>query len=96
MQFELSPDLIFALLLAVAAGWFAARLTSKTSSSTAATTPVSESYFAGLNHLLNEQQDKALEVLRRMAENDTDTVETQLALGHLYRRRFNWWSNGRN
>jgi lipopolysaccharide biosynthesis regulator YciM len=49
--------------------------------------PVSESYFAGLNHLLNEQQDKALEVLRRMAENDADAVETQLALGHLYRRR---------
>jgi len=86
MQFELSIDLVFALLLAVAAGWFAARLTRKGPARTKLT-PISESYFAGLNHLLNEQQDKAFEVLRRMAESDADTVETQLALGHLYRRR---------
>jgi len=87
MLFDLSPDLIFALLLAVAAGWFAARLTRKSAPTGSLSAPVGESYFAGLNHLLNEQQDKALEVLRRMAENDADAVETQLALGHLYRRR---------
>ena len=86
MPFELSPDLIFALLLAVAAGWFAARLVRKSPPRSSAMS-ASESYFAGLNHLLNEQQDKALEVLRRMAEDDADAVETQLALGHLYRRR---------
>ncbi len=87
MLFELSPDLIFALLLAVAAGWFSARLVRKNPSTQRQSLPVSEHYFAGLNHLLNEQQDKALEALRRMAENDVDTVEMQLALGHLYRRR---------
>jgi len=87
MQFDLSPDLIFALLLAVAAGWFAARLIRKSPTSPPLSGKVSASYFAGLNHLLNEQQDKALEVLHRMAESDADAVETQLALGHLYRRR---------
>jgi len=86
MLFELSPDLIFALLLAIAAGWFAGRLSRKAPAQRPALR-VSEQYFAGLNHLLNEQQDKAIEVLRNMAETDADTVETQLALGHLYRRR---------
>jgi lipopolysaccharide biosynthesis regulator YciM len=86
MLFELSPDLIFALLLAIAAGWFAGRLSRKVPVQRSSL-PINEQYFAGLNHLLNEQQDKALEVLHRMAESDADTVETQLALGHLYRRR---------
>lgn len=45
------------------------------------------SYFRGLNYLLNEQQDKALEVFLRLAESDQETVETQLALGSLFRRR---------
>lgn len=87
MQFDLSIDLVFALLLAIAAGWFAARLTRKSPPQKATLNAISESYFAGLNHLLNEQQDKALEVLHRMAESDDGMVETQLALGHLYRRR---------
>ncbi len=86
MFFELSPDLIFSLLLAVTAGWFAGRLSRKDPPQRPSL-PVNEQYFAGLNHLLNEQQDKALDVLRRIAESDADTVETQLALGHLYRRR---------
>lgn len=44
-------------------------------------------YFRGLNYLLNEQQDKAIEVFLQIAEVDSDTVETQLALGNLFRRR---------
>ncbi len=63
MFFELSPDLIFSLLLAIAAGWFAGRLSRK-SPAQRQSLAVNEQYFAGLNHLLNEQQDKALEVLR--------------------------------
>jgi lipopolysaccharide assembly protein B len=44
-------------------------------------------YFRGLNYLLNEQPDKAIEVFVRMAEIDADTAETHLALGSLFRRR---------
>jgi len=44
-------------------------------------------YFQGLNYLLNEQPDKAIEVFTRMVEVNSDTVETHLALGNLFRRR---------
>lgn len=87
---DIPIDLILALILAAAAGWFAAQVLrrgGKTAVARPRTEPFSTQYFAGLNHLLNEQPDKALEVLRGLAEADADTVETQLALGHLYRRR---------
>ncbi|MBF8268869.1 MAG: N-acetylglucosaminyl transferase [Gammaproteobacteria bacterium] len=44
-------------------------------------------YLKGLNYVLNEQQDKAIEIFIKMLEVDSDTVETHLALGHLFRRR---------
>jgi len=47
----------------------------------------SAEYFKGLNFLLNEEPDKAIEVFIRMAEVDADTVETHFALGSLFRGR---------
>ncbi len=44
-------------------------------------------YIKGLNYLLNEQQDKAIDVFIRMLEVNSDTVETHLALGNLFRKR---------
>jgi lipopolysaccharide biosynthesis regulator YciM len=49
--------------------------------------PLSTTYFRGLNYLLNEQPDKAIEVFLRIAELDKDTFETQVALGHSVPRR---------
>lgn len=48
---------------------------------------LSTEYFAGLNYLLNEQQDKAIEVFIRMLDVDSDTVETHLTLAKLFRKR---------
>lgn len=48
---------------------------------------LSATYFRGLNYLLNEQQDKAIEVFLQIAERDRDTLETQFTLGTLFRRR---------
>lgn len=48
---------------------------------------ISSNYFRGLNYLLNEQPDKAIEVFLKLAEVNRDTVETHLALGNLFRRR---------
>jgi lipopolysaccharide biosynthesis regulator YciM len=44
-------------------------------------------YFRGLNYLVNEQQDEAIEVFIRLVEVDSETIETHLALGNLFRRR---------
>ena len=47
----------------------------------------SKDYFIGLNYLLNEQPDEAVDVFIRMLEVDSNTVETHMALGSLFRRR---------
>ena len=44
-------------------------------------------YFKGLNYVLNEEPDKAIEIFVKMIEVDSETVETHLALGNLFRRR---------
>jgi lipopolysaccharide biosynthesis regulator YciM len=48
---------------------------------------LSREYVLGLNYLLNEQPDKAVDVFIKLLELDTETVETHLALGSLFRRR---------
>lgn len=49
--------------------------------------PFSRDYFVGLNYLLNEEPDKAVDVFTRLLHVDSETVETHLALGSLFRRR---------
>jgi lipopolysaccharide biosynthesis regulator YciM len=44
-------------------------------------------YYAGLDSLINEQPDRAVEIFTRLLEVDKDTIETHFALGSLYRRR---------
>jgi lipopolysaccharide assembly protein B len=44
-------------------------------------------YFKGLTHLLNEQQDKAIDSFVEAVKLDPQTVELQFALGNLFRRR---------
>ncbi len=44
-------------------------------------------YFRGLNYVLNEQPDKAIEIFIKMIEVDSETIETHLALGNLFRKR---------
>lgn len=49
--------------------------------------PLSAQYFYGLNYLLNEQPDKAVDVFLEMTELDHEMVETHLTLGSLFRRK---------
>src|SRR3984893_1089219 len=44
-------------------------------------------YLVGLNFLLNEDPDKAVDIFIKMLEVDSSTVETHLAVGKLFRRR---------
>jgi len=47
----------------------------------------SNDYFQGLNYLLNDEQDKALDVFVRLVEVDWETIDTSLALGTIFRRK---------
>ena len=78
----------FFLLLPIAAvsGWVIGRRGGERHSDSQVSR-LSTTYFRGLNYLLNEQPDKAIEVFLRIAELDKETFETQVALGHLFRRR---------
>ena len=44
-------------------------------------------YYQGLNFLLNEQHDKAIDAFIAAVQQDPDTSELHLALGNLFRRR---------
>ncbi len=74
------------LPVAAASGWYLGRRASERSRRVRVS-ELSSSYFRGLNYLLNEQPDKAIEVFLQLAEFNRDTVETHLALGNLFRRR---------
>ena len=84
MEFEfwwllLGFPLFFAL------GWLAARIDIKQLLSESRALP--PSYFKGLNFLLNEQPDKAIEAFIEVVKVDPQTVELHFALGSLFRRR---------
>lgn len=80
-------DLLWFLLpVAAASGWLLARR-APVRSTRSIGSGMRQAYFKGLNHLLNEQPDKAIEVFIKILEEDSETVETHLALGNLFRRR---------
>ena len=80
-------ELIVLLLpVAAASGWWVARRGSE-KREPKPLQDCSPAYFKGLNYLLNEQPDKAIDVFIKMLEVDSDTVETHMALGNLFRRR---------
>jgi lipopolysaccharide assembly protein B len=82
-----AQDLLWLLLpLAAASGWYAAHRDQRRKSPPK-DGGLSPDYFRGINYLLNEQPDKAIEVFTLMLEVNTETVETHLALGSLFRRR---------
>lgn len=76
----------FLLPVAAAFGWFAAGR-SKGKVGSCSDSILGPEYIKGLNYLLNEQQDKAIDVFIAMLEVNSDTVETHMALGNLFRKR---------
>jgi lipopolysaccharide biosynthesis regulator YciM len=74
------------LPLAAVSGWVIGRRGGERHSDSQVS-KLSTTYFRGLNYLLNEQPDKAIELFLHIAELDKETFETQVALGHLFRRR---------
>jgi len=74
------------LPVAAASGWWAASY-SHGKRRSRARAQFNSAYGQGINYLLNEEPDKATEVLVQLVEVDPDTVELHLALGSLFRRR---------
>ncbi len=83
MEFEFWWLIGFALFFGL--GWLAARIDIKQLLSESRNLP--RSYFRGLNFLLNEQPDKAIEAFIEVVKVDPQTVELHFGLGSLFRRR---------
>lgn len=77
--------LVVAAPLLFAAGWMAARWDFRQLRQERTESP--RAYFVGLNLLLNEQHDEAIDAFVEAVQNDPDTAELHFALGNLFRRR---------
>jgi len=81
-------ELLFLLLpVAAISGWYIGRRKNRGSLTGRGCPPLSHDFLQGLNFLLNEQPDEALEVFIRMSESDNETVDIQFALASLFLRR---------
>ena len=79
-------ELLFLLLpIAFYSGWRASGKTSKRK--TPEKRPLSDNFVKGVNYLLSEEPDKALDVFLNRPEIDEYTAETYLLLGNLFRNR---------
>ncbi|WP_443110617.1 lipopolysaccharide assembly protein LapB, partial [Actinomadura sp. 3N407] len=76
---------LLAIPLVFGLGWVAARLDARQLRTEQSSLP--RSYFKGLNFLLNEQPDKAIDAFIEVARLDPETTELHFALGSLFRRR---------
>ncbi len=77
--------LLIGLPVAFALGWVASRFDLRQLRRERQDSP--RAYFKGLNLLLDEQQDKAIDAFIEAVQNDPDTSELHFALGNLFRRR---------
>jgi lipopolysaccharide biosynthesis regulator YciM len=84
MEFDFTW-LLLGFPVAFALGWLASRFDLRQLRIENRQAP--KAYFRGLNFLLNEQQDQAIDAFIEAVQNDPDTSELHFALGNLFRRR---------
>lgn len=81
-------DTYFLFLVAIFAGWLFGRLSLfSVNRKKAVKGNLFEDYFVGLNYLLNDEPDEAIDTFIHALEINSETIETHLALGALLRRR---------
>ncbi len=84
------PELLFLLLpVAAAYGWFMGRNSLKTKE-LKGRADVTRNLSSGLNFLLTDQEDKAIEQLLELLDIEAATIDTYLALANLFRRKGDW------
>jgi len=84
MDFDITLILL-GLPVAFVLGWMASRMDMRQLRMENRQAP--KAYFKGLNFLLNEQQDQAIDAFIEAVQSDPDTSELHFALGNLFRRR---------
>jgi lipopolysaccharide assembly protein B len=84
MDFDLQW-LLLGLPVAFAIGWLASRFDVRQWKREQKDSP--KAYYKGLNLLLNEQHDKAIDAFIEAVQQDPDTSDLHFALGNLFRRR---------
>lgn len=77
----------FLLPIAAASGWYAAKRHFTRKYFVDHAHPLTRAYCRGLNYLLHEKPDKAIDAFADLLEQDYETIETHIALGNLFRRR---------
>ncbi|QOY95738.1 lipopolysaccharide assembly protein LapB [Massilia sp. UMI-21] len=83
MEFELWMLLGIPFIFGL--GWIAARVDIREVVSESRSLP--RGYFKGLNHLLNDQPDKAIDSFIEIVKLDPESADMHFALGNLFRRR---------
>ena len=73
--------------VAIAVAWYIGYRHSNTKLRLPPTFSLPRDYFLGLQYLIDEQPDKAVDVFVKLLEVNEDTVETHMALGGVFRRR---------
>ena len=81
------PLLLALVMVSIAVGFFLGYRQHKQYHRQFQNSSLNSEYFVGLNYLLNEQTDEAIESFISALEINSDTVETYIVLGRLFRRR---------
>ena len=79
--------LLIPLVIAIAIGWLLGRRDVKKTAVSRPQANLSHEYFTGLDYLLNEKMDEAIESFIRALEVNSDTIPAHLALAKLFRRK---------
>ena len=80
-------ELYLALMAALAIGFWQGKRYANRDREPNPSHSLNQQYFQGLNFLLNEQPDAAIDSFIKALEVNSETLETHLALGKLLRRR---------
>lgn len=75
------------LFIAIVIGWLLGKTERRKRVTVEPTFGVGKEYFDGLNLLLNEKQDEAVDLLLKTLDVNGDTFETHIVMGSLFRRR---------
>ncbi len=82
-------DLLVGILLfiAIVIGWLLGKAERRKTNHDEPAASVNKGYFDGLNLLLNQKQDEAVDLLLKTLDVSGDTFETYIVMGSLFRRR---------